>query len=283
MSEPPEGRRPAGPPAAALSQTPPILPPGGLFERFAPQIAALPQGSPLAREALLTDDFLLCRDGPLEVFYAPFDAVNERARVVLLGITPGWYQTELAFRTARDALVRGDSPAAASAAARQTASFSGAIRTNLVAMCNQIGLPEALGLASAWELFGTRLDLLHTTAVVRYPVFVGGANFTGYAPDPLRHPVLRRFVTEALAQELAQTPEALLVPLGRVVGEALGMLAREGLVDAARCLLGLPHPSGANAHRHTQLAVARAGAAAKVRAWFGGGRGRQRRRVDPVQ
>jgi hypothetical protein len=137
-------------------------------------------------------------------------------------------------------------------------------------MLDGLGLHEALGLASCWDLFGSRLDLLHTTAVVRYPVFVGGGNFTGYTPDPLRHPLLRRFVVEALANELALTPDALLVPLGKVVAEALALLAREGLVSAARCLPGLPHPSGANAHRHAQFAAAREAASGRMREWFGG-------------
>lgn len=250
-------------------QTSPVPPPHGLFHAYARRIAALPAHTPLARDDVLTDMFLLARDGPLELFYAPFDYVNEQARTVLVGIAPGWYQVELAHRTARDALLAGAGVEEAGMLARTTASFSGPIRRNLVAMLDAIGLGAALGLASGAELFGPRLDLLHTTAAVRYPVFVRGANWTGYGPDPLRHPLLRRFVEEALAGELARVPEALVVPFGTSVAGALAHLVAIGALDAARCLPGLPHPSGANAHRHAQLAAVRERAAAHVRAWFG--------------
>jgi hypothetical protein len=247
----------------------PPFPPDGLFHAFAPRIAALPDRAPLAREDLLVQDFLLWQEGALALYYAPFDYINERARVALVGIAPGWFQMELAHRTARDALRSGLPPERASELARVTASFSGAIRKNLVAMLDGMGLHTALGLPSSWDLFGERLGLLHTTAVVRYPLFVRGANWTGYTPDPLRHPLLRRFVLEGLAEELRRVPAALVVPLGKSVAESLSYLASIGATDAARCLPGLPHPSGANAHRHAQFAAARPALADRVRAWFG--------------
>jgi hypothetical protein len=254
----------------SLATDAPLLPPGGLFPQFAERIAALPERSPLAREDLLTDEFLLARDGTLTLYYAPFDYVNTAARVVLIGIAPGWYQTEVAFRTARDSLRAGVPLEQAGALARTTASFSGAIRRNLVAMLDELGLHTALGVASSWELFGERRDLLATSAVVRYPLFVRGGNYTGYGPDPLRHPLLRRFVFEALVGELARMEGALVVPLGRSVAESIDALTRAGALDATRCLPGLPHPSGANAHRPAQFAAIRPLAAARLREWFQG-------------
>ncbi|MEN9937727.1 MAG: hypothetical protein RLZZ387_4306 [Chloroflexota bacterium] len=256
-----------------LSATSPLLPPQGLFDRYAHLIAALPAHTPVARSDVLTDDFLLARDGALELFYAPFDYINRRARVALVGIAPGWYQVELAHRTARDALRAGAPHEEASCLARTTGSLSGPIRSNTVAMLDGVGLHRALGVASSWELFGPRLDLLHITAAVRYPVFVRGANWTGYGPDPLRHPLLRRFVTESLADELAHMPEALVIPLGKSVSEAVQHLVSMGSLDAARCLLGMPHPSGANAHRPAQFAAIREQAAARVSTYYRGDSG----------
>lgn len=252
-----------------LHPTASILPPGGLFHTFASRIAALPTHTPLARADVLTDDFLLARAELLELYYAPFDYVNEQARVVLVGIAPGWYQVERAFATARDALLRGASETDASRLARTTASFSGPIRRNLVVMLDGIGLPAALGITSGWELWGERHNLLHTSAVVRYPVFVRGGNWTGYNPDPLRHPLLSRFVTEALANELSLIPSALVIPFGKSVAASLAHLARTGALDPSRLLPGLPHPSGANAHRPAQFALVREEAAARVQAYFG--------------
>lgn len=240
-----------------------------LFAAYASRIAALPNTTPLPRGDLLTPDFLLHRDSTVELYYAPFDYVNEKARVALIGIAPGWYQAELSFRTARDALRQGLPYEAASALARRTASFSGPIRRTLVSMLDGVGIHEALGIASCAALYGEHHDLLHTTATVRYPVFVQGKNYSGYSPDLFKTPILRRFVTEALPAELARTPGALVIPLGKSVSDALRSLAAEGLLDAERLLPGLPHPSGANAHRHVQYERARPEVAARVRAWFG--------------
>lgn len=240
-----------------------------VFDHYAAAIAALPRHSPLSKVDLLTPTFLLHHDALLDLYFAPFEYVNVHAKVALVGITPGWYQTELAFRVARDALRRGVCTAEASALARQAASFSGPIRSTLVGMLDTIGVHTALGIDSCWALWAARQDLLHTTALVRYPLFVGGQNYTGYKPNPLKTPLVRHYLTEVLADELRRTPQALIVPLGRSVNESMQYLAREGLLDPARLLPGLPHPSGANAHRHAQFAAVREQASAAVQAWFG--------------
>ena len=59
------------------------------------------------RDDLLVPGFRLHQDGALAVYYAPFDHVNERSRVVVVGITPGWAQMEVSFRQARADLLAG--------------------------------------------------------------------------------------------------------------------------------------------------------------------------------
>ena len=238
------------------------------FDRYAPLVAALPTHSPLTKAELLRDEFLLVREGDLAVFWAPFEYVNTAARVVLVGIAPGWYQTEVAFRTARDALLAGIPPDEACARARRVASFSGPIRRTLVSMLDDLHLNDALGIETCLTLWDAHHDMLHTTALVRYPVFVGGQNYTGYKPDPLKHPLLRPYVTDILAGELGRTPDALVIPLGRIAAQGLALLAEQGALDRARLLPGLPHPSGANAHRPVQFAAVRAQATQAVQAWF---------------
>lgn len=240
-----------------------------LFENYTAAITALPNHTPLQKIDLLTETFLLQQQGELALYWAPFEYVNPAARVALVGITPGWYQTELAFRTARDALTAGVSSGDASASARQAASFSGPIRRTLVGMLDGLGLNTALGIDSCWALWGERHDLLHTTALVRYPLFVGGQNWTGYKPDPLKTPLLRPYMFDVLADELHCAPDAVVIPLGRIATQGLQLLADTGALDPARLLPGLPHPSGANAHRHAQYAAVRERATAAVAACFG--------------
>ena len=89
-----------------------------------------------------------------------------------------------------------------------------------------IGLPGLLGIQGSAQLFGERSDLVHYTS----------ARFT-------------RDELHWFAEEAAVLSDAVFVPLGPAVAEALESLKATGKLDPARVLAGLPHPSGANAER----------------------------------
>jgi hypothetical protein len=189
---------------------------------------------------------VLASEGALEVCYAPFDHINERAKVVLVGITPGRQQMMNAFREAQRQLRDGRTLSDSSSAAKGVASFSGPMRANLVAMLDYFCLNEKLGISSCGSLFGQHADLVHYTSALRYPVFVNGQNYSGQ-PRMTRTPLLQKFLGDYFAAELRALPRAVFVPLGPKVAEALRFVAVKG--DADRILDGLPHPSGANAER----------------------------------
>lgn len=96
---------------------------------------------------------------------------------------------------------------------------------------------------------------------MRYPTFYRNENYSGSSPHLLSpRTILRRYVFEVLASELAQIPDALVVPLGDRVDEAIAALAEADLIDPTRCLVGFPRPSGRNVSgdakwqvMHTQL------------------------------
>lgn len=79
-------------------------------------------------------------------------------------------------------------------------------------------------------------------------MYVNGANYSG-SPEMTRRPLLRKYVTELLAEEVRALPMAVWVPLGPKPATALALLAQTGAVARDRVLGGLPHPSGANAER----------------------------------
>jgi hypothetical protein len=193
--------------------------------------------------------FLLAGCGALSVHYIPFDYLNPAARVVLVGITPGFVQWKNAVREARRGLALGLPEADILRAAKYTGAFSGAIRPNLVALLDDIGVQRWLGIASCATLFGAHADLMHVTAALRHPVFKDGTNYNGASPDMLANPLLREQMLEYFAHEAARLAGAVFVPLGPKVGLALDWLAARGVLDPARILHGLPHPSGANAER----------------------------------
>lgn len=214
---------------------------------FAPAIRALTDAE-LTDPTVLSQKLNIARDGQLEVQYAPFEHINLQARVVLVGITPGRTQMVNALRECRRQLQSGASPEVALKAAKQTGAFSGAMRPNLIALMDAIGLQHWLGLTSCESLFGSHAHLVQTTSVLRSPVFVNGENYNG-TPRMTSHSVLRQQLLDGFAQDARALPKAVFLPLGDKVSEALHYLADQGVLSRSRILDGLPHPSGANAER----------------------------------
>lgn len=183
------------------------------------------------------------------VSWAPFDHINRTAELVLVGLTPGRTQAANALEALQTALRAGKDDATALQIAKSTASFSGSMRSALVAMLDHVGVPQKFGRRTAAEFFEPASHLVHFTSALRYPVYLPtGANYSG-APRPLAHPALRAMVETHLAEEAAALPRAVWVPLGGHAEASLQHLVDHGLLDQDRVLSGLPHPSGANAER----------------------------------
>ena len=209
-----------------------------------PQITAANAASPLDAPELLLE-----QDGSIKIVYAPFDHIETKAKLVVVGITPGMTQAVNALDAALKIRAQGVELAQSLAAAKLTASFSGgAIRNNLVAMLDAIGVARHFGIHSTTEMFQPGSDAVHFTSALRYPVFIDGKNYNG-APDILRTPILRKQVDTWLAEEAHALPEAIWLPLGPKAEAAVTHLAASGLLRKKQILAGMPHPSGANAER----------------------------------
>jgi hypothetical protein len=194
------------------------------------------------------------------VFYAPFEYVNQAARLVLVGITPGPTQMYNANMAARAALLAGLPKQEVLARAKQTGAFSGEpMRTNLIKQLEHWGVNQWLGLSSASELFDSRRELLHTTSLLRFPVFAAGEDYRG-TPDMTRTPMLRRYLLEGFASEAVSLKDAIFLGLGPIVQKVLDGLVREGAVPAERVVGGMLHPSGNCTYRIKYLVGDRNGA-----------------------
>jgi len=65
-------------------------------------ISGLPANVPLKKSALLSERFLMRDEGMLTMYYAPHnEVINTAAKVVIVGITPGWSQMKTAFEAAK--------------------------------------------------------------------------------------------------------------------------------------------------------------------------------------
>jgi hypothetical protein len=205
-------------------------------------------------------------DGTVSVIYAPIDYVNRAARLVILGITPGWHQAHLAFETS--IAMRATPHEIVGPEVKRRAAFAGSMRRNLIAMLDELSVHELLGITSTAQLFAERSDLLHSSSAFRYPVFTSGKNFSGYNPDPLKHTFLVGMLEELLAPELSSVPNALVVPLGQSVERALEYLTERNVLPSTRWLRGFPHPSGSNGHRKRLFALRKDALALAARHWL---------------
>jgi hypothetical protein len=202
---------------------------------------------------------LMERCGDIEVFYAPFEYLNPQARVVLVGITPGPTQMVEANNEARRALLAGSTHQDAIRQAKKVGAFSGkTLRTNLVNQLNHWGVHEWLGLENSSELFDTSRPLVHTTSLLRFPVFVSGQDYRGN-PDMTKHPMLRKFLLDHFITEVAALSQAVFVGLGPQVQKVLESLTGQGLLAPERVINGMLHPSGNCTYRIQYLTGDRKG------------------------
>lgn len=218
-----------------------------LFSRFAEAIQTVDLTA-VDRPSLVPPAFLLDSEGTLEVRYIPFETVNAGARVVLVGLTPGFTQWRNALAEAQAQLRQGASAEQALMAAKRTGAFSGTLRPNLVALLDSIGLHQWLRVDSCRALFDQRANLLHSTSLLRHPVTKDALNYSG-SPDPTRSPFLRKQIERYFAHEARLLANAVFVPLGPAAGAGLRWLVAEGVLRGDQIMEGLPHPSGANAER----------------------------------
>lgn len=185
----------------------------------------------------------------IDVFFSPFEHVNKQARVVLVGISPGATQANNANVEASELIKCGEKIEKVSEKAKQTGAFSGALRSNLVRLLDHIGINSRLGINSCESLFAENNHLLHSTSVFRYPTLQAGKPISS-AKKGLSDPLLKQMVDCCLAEEVRQLPQsAFYLPMGQGVDKILLALCERGLLNRNQLLIGLPHPSGANAER----------------------------------
>ena len=200
-------------------------------------------------QADLPKELLLSESGRYATYYAPFEFVNESAKVVICGITPGIQQATIATKAAQEGLKQGLSAGEALKHAKHSASFAGAMRRNLAEMMDFIGLQHWLGIDSCWDLFQTRQDLVHFTSALRNPVLDHGQNFSG-GRAMISNSYLWDQIETGLVAEIRSLPDdCVFIPLGQGVDAVFEKLACEGVIERNRVLSGLPHASGANAER----------------------------------
>lgn len=218
------------------------------------KIKLLPIKSKYTKEEILTENFLIDRDGNLEIYYAPHNEyINQKAKVFIIGITPGFQQMSTALATARYGIEKNKSLEEIQYECKVAGRFSGSLRKNIISMLDEIKLNESLGILSCDELFKDKDYLLHTTSLIPYSVFSKGNNYTGHSPKLIKSNFLMKYVYENIKYNIENLNDVLIIPLGKAVEEVLDDLVNKNIIKESQILRGFPHPSGANGHRLVQL------------------------------
>jgi hypothetical protein len=218
---------------------------------------------PLSDEDILNSSFLLQKDEnkKLEVYYTPFDYINETAKVVIAGITPGLHQMKKAYTAVLENQQLSDEDLLHEV--KKIASFEGTMRKNLIAMLDELDLPEYLGISSTSELFGPASHLVYNTSILPYAVFFNGQNFNGSRPNILKTEMLLEYVKKYFLKDIDRIENPLIIPLGVNVSSVLERFYKDKPI-----LKGFPHPSGSNGHRHRQFRENRENMRKQIKTYF---------------
>lgn len=220
-------------------------------------IKELPLKNKYRKEDLLIDKFLIDKEKNIEIYYAPHNEyLNPKARVFIIGITPGFQQMSTAIATARKELEVSDNIEEIQYKCKVAGRFSGSLRKNIISMLDGIELNNIFNLQSCSQLFDEDDYLLHTISLIPYSVFVNKENYSGHTPKLMKSDFLMKYVYENFISEFKNlnNPEnILLIPLGKAVEEVLIKLREDGVIKENQILVGFPHPSGANVNRLVQF------------------------------
>ena len=195
------------------------------------------------KKSVVSKDFLVNKDGNIEIYYAPFDYINSKAKIVIVGITPGLQQMTQSFQVIKDGKSLKE--------VKDLSSFKGSMRTTLIKYMDELKINKKLKIKSCESLFNLDSKYLHTTSLVKYPVFDKGKNYSG--ANILKKKILLDFIEKNFLEELKTLKKSIIVPLGNTVSSTIEYLNSKYNLKLECFLKGFPHPSGANARKNIQF------------------------------
>jgi len=195
------------------------------------------------KRSVVSKDFLVNKDGNIEIYYAPFDYINSKAKIVIVGITPGLQQMTQSFQVIKDGKSLKE--------VKDLSSFKGSMRTTLIKYMDELKINKILKIKSCESLFNLDSKYLHTTSLVKYPVFDKGKNYSG--ANILKKKILLDFIEKNFLEELKTLKKSIIVPLGNTVSSTIEYLNSKYNLKLECFLKGFPHPSGANARKNIQF------------------------------
>jgi len=197
----------------------------------------------ISKSNIVSGKFLIAKKDNIKIYYAPFDYINSKAKIMIVGITPGFQQMLQSF----EVINQGKSLKEV----KDLSSFKGSMRTGLIKYLDELEVNKKLKIKSCESLFNKNSKYLHTTSLVKYPVFDKGKNYSG--ANILKKKILIEFIEKNFLKELKTLKKAIIIPLGNTVSSTIEYLNNKYDLKLACFLKGFPHPSGANARKNIQF------------------------------
>ena len=195
------------------------------------------------KSTIINSKFLINTENNIKIYYAPFDYINPKAKIMIVGITPGLQQMLQSFEVINDGKSLKE--------VKDLSSFKGSMRTALIKYLDELEVNKKLKIKSCESLFNKNSKYLHTTSLVKYPVFDKGKNYTG--SNILKKKMLLEFIEKNFLQELKTLNKTIIIPLGNTVSSTIEYLNNKYDLKLRCFLKGFPHPSGANARKNIQF------------------------------
>jgi len=208
--------------------------------KFLKQIRSLKK---INKSSVTNKNFLIKKEDNIEIYYAPFDYINSKAKIMIVGITPGLQQMLQSFEAVNEGRSLKE--------VKDLSSFKGSMRTTLIKYLDALNINKKLKIKSCESLFNINSKYLHSTSLIKYPVFDKGRNYSG--SGLLKKKILLDFLEEHFVKELKKLDKTIIVPLGNTVSSTIDYLNNEFKLNLKCFLKGFPHPSGLNVRKDIQF------------------------------
>ena len=208
--------------------------------KFLNQIRSLKK---INKSTITNKNFLIKREDNIEIYYAPFDYINSKAKIMIVGITPGLQQMLQSFEAVNEGRSLKE--------VKDLSSFKGSMRTTLIKYLDELNINKKLRIKSCESLFNINSKYLHSTSLIKYPVFDKGKNYSG--SGLLKKKILLDFLEAHFVKELKKLDKTIIVPLGNTVSSTIDYLNNEFKLNLKCFLKGFPHPSGLNVRKDIQF------------------------------
>ena len=210
------------------------------MSKFLSQIRSLKK---INKSTITNKNFLIKREDNIEIYYAPFDYINLKAKIMIVGITPGLQQMLQSFEAVNEGRSLKE--------VKDLSSFKGSMRTTLIKYLDALNINKKLKIKSCESLFNINSKYLHSTSLIKYPVFDKGRNYSG--SGLLKKKILLDFLEAHFVKELKKLDKTIIVPLGNTVSSTIDYLNNKFKLNLKCFLKGFPHPSGLNVRKDIQF------------------------------